>query len=163
MTGSPSRLLVLAVAWELDGKRLKGGPQVFSAVAAGGGRAGSSLRMLRLPALIPVAGAGPRRTGPARREEELFMSRSAWKRALTLLLIVMVCTLAVPAKASATALTMDSAFHSALKLWTTAIDWLSGFWTAPAASSAPRGGFKFGAGHSSDGLRATKAGAKASS
>ncbi|HYL05042.1 MAG TPA: hypothetical protein VE075_03330 [Thermoanaerobaculia bacterium] len=86
------------------------------------------------------------------------MPRSSWKRAFTLLLIVMVCTLAVPAKASATAPTMDAA----LKLWTTAMDWLRGLWTAPAASNVPHGGnFKFGAGHSSDGLSASKPAVKA--
>jgi hypothetical protein len=88
------------------------------------------------------------------------MSRSSWKRAFTALLLVMVCTLAVPAKASATAMTMDSAYYSALKLWTKAMDWLSGLWAAPA-TGAPRGNLKFGAGHSSDGVAASKAGTKA--
>jgi hypothetical protein len=109
-------------------------------------------------ALNPVASAGPRRTGAARVEEGVFMSRSSWKRALTALLVVMVCTLAVPARAGATALTMDSAYYSAMKLWNTAMDWLRVAWTGvPAVSSAPRGNHKFGAGHSSDGRTLTKA------
>ncbi len=88
------------------------------------------------------------------------MPRSTWKRAFTSLLIVTVCALAVPAKASATAMSMDSIFHSAAKVWTSAMDWLFGLWTAPATSSTPRGDSKFGAGHSSDGRSAAKAAVK---
>ena len=79
------------------------------------------------------------------------MFRSSWKRALTAVLIVTVCALAVPATASATARNMDSDYYSATKLWNTAMNWFWGLWTTPAASSAPRGNLKFGAGHSSDG------------
>ncbi len=83
------------------------------------------------------------------------MSRRSWKRAVTALLIVMVCTVAVPAKASATASTMDSPYTSALKVWTRVMDWLGGL--LPALSE-PRGDAKFGAGHSSDGRRMSKLG-----
>jgi hypothetical protein len=93
-------------------------------------------------------------------EEEAFMSRSSWKRAFTALLVVMVCTLAVPAKASATAMTMDSGHYSALKIWARAMDWLRGLWAVPPTASDPRGNSKFGAGHSSDGLATSKAASK---
>lgn len=99
------------------------------------------------------------RRGIGRRDS--FMSRSTWKRAFTPLLIVMVCTLAVPVKASATGISMDSIFHSASKVWISAMDWLYGLWPAPATSSVPRGNPKFGAGHSSDGRSAAKPAVKA--
>ena len=92
------------------------------------------------------------------------MCRSPWKRAFTALLVVMACTLAVPARAATTAPTMDTAFTSAMKLWTKAMKWLDDLWAAPATSGAARGdGFKFGAGHSSDGRSVAKSSAKTAS
>jgi len=83
------------------------------------------------------------------------MSRSPtrWARALAALLVVLACSLAVPPKASAAVLSMDSFFVPASRLWTKAMDWLYGFWK-PAAG-AP-GDSKFGAGQSSDGRTKTK-------
>ena len=79
------------------------------------------------------------------------MSRcpSRWARALAALLVVLACTLAVPPKASAAALSMDSFFVPANRLWFKAMDWFRDFWTTPA-TSAPNDA-KFGAGQSSDG------------
>ncbi len=79
---------------------------------------------------------------------------SRWARALAALLVVLACTLAVPPKASATALSMDSFFVPASRLWTKAMDWCRGFWATPA-TSAPNDA-KFGAGQSSDGRTKTK-------
>jgi hypothetical protein len=82
------------------------------------------------------------------------MSRSSsrWARALAALLVVMACTLAVPPKASAAALNMDTFYVPASRLWTKALDWFRGFWTTPAAPNDS----KFGAGQSSDGRTKTK-------
>jgi hypothetical protein len=80
--------------------------------------------------------------------EGRFMSRRSWKRIIAAVLVVMVCALAVPAKASAAAPTMDSMFHPASWVWIKGMDWLRGFWTSLHAGI---GANKMGAGHSSDG------------
>ncbi len=84
------------------------------------------------------------------------MSRSPWKRVLAALLVAMACTLAVPAKASAAALNMDSFFVPASRLWTKAMDWIRGYWTTPAPGGPNDD--KIGAGQSSDGRSKLKAG-----
>jgi hypothetical protein len=83
-------------------------------------------------------------------EEEVFMSRSPsrWRRALAALLVVMACILAVPPRANAAALNMDTFYVPANKLWNKAMDWVRSFWMP--ARSGPNG-TKFGAGQSSDG------------
>jgi len=81
------------------------------------------------------------------------MSRSPWKRAIAALLVVMACTLAVPARASATVLSMDSVFVPASRLWFKAMDWFRGYWTSPGGPNDS----KFGAGQSSDGRTKAKA------
>jgi hypothetical protein len=154
-------LLFYAVDWEPDSKRLKCGPHVVSTVC---GRAPGESKLFdgarRMPALHPVTGGALGGLAQLAGRRKVFMSRSSWKRAITALLIVMAFTLAVPAKASATAMTMDSAYCSTLKVWTKVMAWLTGLWAAPT-TSAPRGDAKFGAGHSSDGLAVSKAGPKA--
>jgi hypothetical protein len=83
------------------------------------------------------------------------MSRrpTRWARALAALLVVLACALAVPPKASAAVLNMDSFFVPASRLWIKAMDWLYGFWKpAPGAPNDT----KFGAGQSSDGRTKTK-------
>lgn len=80
-------------------------------------------------------------------------SPSRWARVLAALLVVMACTLAVPAKASAAVPNMDSIFVPAGRLWTKAMDWFRGFWATPA--SAPNDA-KCGAGQSSDGRNKPK-------
>lgn len=81
------------------------------------------------------------------------MSRSPWKRVLAALLVAMACTLAVPARASAAVLSMDSFFVPASRLWIKAMHWFHGYWTTPATG----GDAKFGAGQSSDGRTKAKA------
>ena len=81
-------------------------------------------------------------------------SPSRWARVLAALLVVMACTLAVPAKASAAVPNMDSFFVPASRLWTKATDWFRGFWTT-SATSAPDDA-KEGAGQSSDGRNKPK-------
>ncbi len=81
------------------------------------------------------------------------MSRRSWKRTVAVLLVVAVCALAVPAHASATAPSMDSLFYPAGWLWTKGMDLLRGIWVSLHAG---HGGFKFGAGHSSDGHALSK-------
>ena len=81
------------------------------------------------------------------------MSRRSWKRTVAVLLMVAVCALAVPARASATAPSMDSLFYPAGWLWTKGMDLLRDIWVSLHAG---RGGFKFGAGHSSDGHALSK-------
>jgi hypothetical protein len=76
------------------------------------------------------------------------MSRPPWKRALAALLVVMACTLAVPANANAAAANMDSLPYPS-KLWNRLMDWVGRFWTTPAARASHE--IKFGAGQSSDG------------
>jgi len=76
------------------------------------------------------------------------MSRSPWKRALAALLVVMACTLAAPAKASAAAANMDSLPYPS-RLMNKIMDWVGRFWVTPAARSPHE--IKFGAGQSSDG------------
>jgi len=70
------------------------------------------------------------------------------------LLVVMACTLAVPAKASAAVPNMDTFYVPASRLWDKAMDWFRAIWTRPA-TSAPDG-TKFGAGQSSDGRTKSK-------
>ena len=83
------------------------------------------------------------------------MSRSPtrWARALAALLVVLACTLAVPPKASAAVVNMDSFFVPASRLWIKALDWIYGLWKP--ATGGPNDA-KFGAGQSSDGRTKTK-------
>ena len=76
-------------------------------------------------------------------------SPSRWARVLAALLVVMACTLAVPAKASAAVPNTDSFVVPASRLWTKAMDWFRDFWTTPATSATDD--LKAGAGQSSDG------------
>jgi hypothetical protein len=76
------------------------------------------------------------------------MSRPPWKRALAALLVVMACTLAVPANANAAAANMDTLPYPS-RIWNRIMDWVGRFWATPAAR-APHN-VKFGAGQSSDG------------
>ena len=81
-------------------------------------------------------------------------SPSRWARVLAVLLVVMACTLAVPPKANAAALNMDTFYVPASRLWDKAMDWVRGFWSTPA-TSVPNNS-KFGAGQSSDGRTKSK-------
>jgi hypothetical protein len=74
-------------------------------------------------------------------------SHSRWARATAALLVVMACTLAVPAKASAASPNMDTFYVPASRLWNKAMDWFRALWTTPRAPNDA----KCGAGQSSDG------------
>lgn len=77
-------------------------------------------------------------------------SPSRWGRtALAALLVVMACALAVPPKANAAALNMDTFYLPASRLWDKAMDWVRSFWSKPAKNGPDSS--KFGAGQSSDG------------
>lgn len=85
-------------------------------------------------------------------EEEVFMSRSPWKRAIAAVLVVLAITLAMPAKANAAASNMDSFFYPANRILSKAMDWIRHLWPV----GGPNAG-KFGAGQSSDGRTSSKA------
>jgi len=84
------------------------------------------------------------------------MTRSSWKRAIATLLVVLACSLTVPAPARAAAAiggmpTMDGVFDPVAKLWHAAVGWIRGLVPAPGERHRPGGDNKFGAGQSSDG------------
>jgi Spy/CpxP family protein refolding chaperone len=85
--------------------------------------------------------------------EGTFMSRSSCKRIVAALLVVVVCALAVPARAGATPPNLDAWFSQPGLIWAKGLNWLHGFWRALHLGS---GASKMGAGHTSDGHSAAK-------